>query len=178
MCIYCGSPAKTVDHIPPISLRWGMMEGKYKVMQVDACKECNSILHNRPLMTLRTRKNFIRRRLAQLYKKYLDMNWSQEELNAMNGSLRLYVEESIEVARVARKRIEFAAAPLQDDTVVYAGESDLEAKQRVFDRSNREKSLISLREIYHQNGMEWSDDEAWQRIAFPWLWLGRAGSEG
>lgn len=100
-CCYCGQPATCHDHITPIS--YTRKTGKRKTSRehneehrrkytVGSCQECNSLLSNYHLLTISERASYLADRLAQRYKKTLEMPfWSEEELQELGKSLRTTV---------------------------------------------------------------------------------------
>src|SRR3990172_1269779 len=75
-CYYCGMPGNTIDHVPPTSARYRLVElglqSRYPNNEVNACSECNGLLGCRPIWTLSERKQFIKKALQRKYKKSLN----------------------------------------------------------------------------------------------------------
>ena len=111
-CYYCGVPADTIDHVPPRSYRQfischPILSAKYKFQEVNACRECNSVLGAKALWTLSERKDYIKRYLKRTYGKDKFIEWSNEELDELGYSLRTLVEEQMLVLEVNKKRIRY-----------------------------------------------------------------------
>lgn len=63
VCIYCGMSADSIDHVPPRHLRAQLAEIELLALgtkEVDACRECNSALGRRPLLTITERRRYIK----------------------------------------------------------------------------------------------------------------------
>ncbi len=111
-CVYCGVPADSIDHVPPRTARDRILEmglaSKYPFFTVEACRECNSLLGGQTFWTLDERKRYIKKTLRKRYKKYIELpDWSEEELKELGGSMSEYVNNSLEIKRVAIKRLEW-----------------------------------------------------------------------
>lgn len=90
-CVYCGELADTMDHVPPrdISER---MELEIDHILVPSCNECNRTLSNLFLLTLAERAEYIKRKYAKKYRKYNhSVKWDTDELNELDGSLKMFV---------------------------------------------------------------------------------------
>jgi hypothetical protein len=113
-CAYCGSPADSIDHIPPRSVRPTLLASglarRYPFIEVDSCRECNSLLGARSLWTLKDRRQHIKQKLKSRYAKYLRIpNWSPTELAAMgqNSPMRKHIENGLLIRDFTLKRIQF-----------------------------------------------------------------------
>lgn len=111
-CIYCGAPATESDHIPPQAHRHGIimngLASRYPFLIVDSCKECNAILGDRALWTLRDRKAFVKKRLRAKYRSLLRMpNWARDELEELGDCLRGFVCSSKISREILIERLEF-----------------------------------------------------------------------
>ncbi len=69
-CLYCGEIPRVWDHVPPILLAY-RCTGSF--IKIASCKNCNALLSNLPLYTLKSRKEHIYNRLIKKYKKVLDI---------------------------------------------------------------------------------------------------------
>jgi len=85
-CFYCGDDWSQLDHVPPISwcdaknIAW-FKERKIGFYLVQACGDCNRLLHNRPLFRLEERSRFIREKLENKVENAA--HWTKEEINEM-----------------------------------------------------------------------------------------------
>jgi hypothetical protein len=115
-CVYCGNPANCKDHVPPKAHRGKIimagLKDRFPFLVVPACMECNNLLWSHPIWTIHERRKFIRKRLAQRYRRLLRMpEWSHDELDELdeNGRLRQYVENSITAQAVLLDRLSYSA---------------------------------------------------------------------
>jgi hypothetical protein len=113
-CCYCGMPSDSIDHIPPRAARPRIIEAglasRYVFIEVDACRECNSLLGARTLWTLRSRKTFIRKALSRRYAKFLRIpDWDSSELASFSqrSMLRGYIERGLIVRDIVRQRLKW-----------------------------------------------------------------------
>lgn len=108
-CSYCGVPANSIDHIPPRHMRMQLREMELTaltVLEVPSCKECNSALGARPLLTVGHRRAFIKKWLAQRYAKYLRIpNWTEEELAGFGAGLRGRVKRNMQIRETIKERL-------------------------------------------------------------------------
>lgn len=107
-CYYCGQVAETVDHVPPKTLRDRMTsEGiAFKAVEVAACKECNSALGPRPLLTLPARKDFVKAWIRRRYRRYLAIaHWPDDDLAELGPNLSGYVRASIVKRAIIKDRL-------------------------------------------------------------------------
>lgn len=94
-CCYCGVPASDFDHVVPWS--WNhtgkrKTKNRNKETCVGACSECNSLLSNYFLHSIKDRADYLSDRLALRYKDLLKMPvWSEEELDEMGYTQATYI---------------------------------------------------------------------------------------
>lgn len=108
-CYYCGDDAETKDHIIPISYYYsGKREGRHltakygKENLIDCCKECNSLASNKVFNNVEAKKEYIQDKIWNKYKKIINMpEWTDEELNELEG----YLRKSIKIKILARRWI-------------------------------------------------------------------------
>lgn len=111
-CRYCGCPADTVDHVPPQSARPILvthgLQPNYPFIEVDACRECNTLLGNRALWTVPKRKRFIRRALRLRYRRLLRLPaWSPEQLAELGHNMRSFVSAGLIAKAVLLDRLKW-----------------------------------------------------------------------
>lgn len=112
-CAYCGVPADTVDHVPPISIRGSLVtlgETRWPFIEVPACHECNNLFGDRPPWTVLGRKAEIKKLLRKRYRKYLAIpEWEDREImeHDPRGLLGSYIREGIFIRDVIRKRLKW-----------------------------------------------------------------------
>lgn len=110
-CYYCGSPADTIDHIPPKSVRQFLIDhqvSKWEFKEVSACHECNTSLGTRLPWTPSGRKEAIKEILRKKYKHELAMPaWGQKEIDDLGHGLKEFVNQSRLFGEWIRKRIQW-----------------------------------------------------------------------
>jgi hypothetical protein len=107
-CAYCGQIADTEDHVPPRSARPYLLAANiaHSFLSVAACRECNNLLSYLPYWTVSDRRAYIKKRLAQKYKRLLAIpGWSDSELKELGPSLQLDVIVGIVQRNVVRARL-------------------------------------------------------------------------
>ena len=96
VCMYCGEPADTLDHIPPLSvMRLLDAERRRKdgivCSLVPCCRECNLVLGGRHLLTVADRLEFLEKHYEKKFDKQ-ESFWSDDEINELGFSLRNFVK--------------------------------------------------------------------------------------
>lgn len=108
-CIYCGIVCDSIDHIPPRSMRAqlsGVELAAIGQQEVPSCRECNSVLGGRPILTITERRAYIKAALHCRYKSYLRIpNWTEDELKEFGESLRGMIRRNMAVRDIVRQRI-------------------------------------------------------------------------
>lgn len=105
-CFYCGDPADTMDHQPPISRingyrQLGLMHEFY--VKVPCCRECNSLLGNTLTEDLIERDLLAKEKITKKYKRDLALPlWDENEVNELGRNLR----EGIKNTRLRKEWIE------------------------------------------------------------------------
>lgn len=119
VCRYCGMPAETTDHCPPIPAAYAvgadvMIERGYPLLKVRACSECNTALSDRPLYSIAERVQYLIEVYAKRYKKLIrSPKWTVDELNELgDGYLGSYVIAHENAAAIACRRLEHLAIAL------------------------------------------------------------------
>ena len=99
VCYYCGDPASTIDHVPPLDFvdAYGSdhcVRYDIDMVKVPSCSECNRHLGNRPLLTLRDRAEFIYDDISRTYKRIIELpDWTADEIDGMGDGMRGTIEE-------------------------------------------------------------------------------------
>jgi len=110
-CFYCGQPAGTIDHQPPLSVigdfltsSWG-----FECVQVPSCMSCNAILSNFASTTLSERFMELKQRLRKRYKDELDLSdkWTIEEILELGPTLQRMVLGGIALGADAHERLTY-----------------------------------------------------------------------
>lgn len=113
-CVYCGLPADSVDHVIPrayVSQIRDTIAPLDKTLKafgetVPACIQCNSILGASALFTMTERRSLVKERLRKKYKRLLAApDWTHQELNDLDGTLRTHVIALQAAKDVVRARI-------------------------------------------------------------------------
>jgi len=108
-CTYCGIPAETLDHIPPISAVYFLSERAkedFNFYKVPSCSECNSALNNTSLLSVAERHSYIRKFLKKKYKRGLRIPyWDEDELKELHSTMREEIKKANEQASWCKERI-------------------------------------------------------------------------
>ncbi len=109
-CYYCGDVADTIDHVPPqVSRPNLMMLGlwkRYPFVEVQCCRECNTLLGCRPLWTLTERKKFIKKALRKRYSRYLSIpDWTPEDVSDLGYTLQRLIVHGLSVRDWVQSRL-------------------------------------------------------------------------
>jgi hypothetical protein len=129
-CSYCAEISDTFDHVPPVSFAgWDKANAPMnKKVGVPACKECNTLLSNRLLMTVGERASYLARKYGKRYKKVLAFeDWDQEELEELGYNLKqsilasLVIKHSVALRIINCERVAIESPTLKDiwDAVEY-----------------------------------------------------------
>ena len=99
-CAYCGWTGDTRDHVPALSIYWlgnrkransSIPVNKKKV--IPACKECNGILSNFFINSIRERAEYLSDALERKYNKLLNQPfWTEEEIDKMGDSMKHFIK--------------------------------------------------------------------------------------
>jgi hypothetical protein len=113
MCYYCGEPADTVDHVPPVSNLPGSPNcekiDSSKMFLVPSCNECNMVLSDSVQADVFDRIEVLKYRLMHKYNKHLKMpDWSKEELAELGPVLRQEIERKLRLYDLVDVRIAFS----------------------------------------------------------------------
>lgn len=120
VCIYCGLPGYTKDHLVPRP--WsGDAERKF-VATVPACGECNSMIGDTVAPTIRERREIAHQRIERKYRKFLNM--PEHDLSEYGPSLRAFLEQSLRTRDYIRERLAWPSDPFYDARALET--SDLE----------------------------------------------------
>lgn len=110
MCWYCGDPADTVDHVPPLSC---VGDERERHWLLPACRECNCALSPCGSNEPGYRCLFIWERYSHKYRKFLGaLNWTADDYKeaALDDRLEDYVRDWDMQAKRAKRRVAFAMA--------------------------------------------------------------------
>jgi len=115
LCVYCGDPADTVEHVPPLSRvsdyeALGIVNELY--CKSPACRECNSVAGDSLQDSFMARVEYVKDCLERRYRRYLRLpEWDDAELDEAEFGpvLRSAIVEHNRKAKAARERIEYFA---------------------------------------------------------------------
>jgi hypothetical protein len=100
-CTYCGTFATTWDHVVCVSLirpRNNSKPDRYQSGDwiVPACNDCNSFLSDRVLNAVPLRAAWLYKEYRRRFRKILTSpQWSDEEINELEGAFKIHVIESM-----------------------------------------------------------------------------------
>ena len=110
-CFYCGDPAQSVDHVPPLAgveayRALGVVE---EYLKVPSCTECNSLLGDEVQETIMDRKDRIAELISKKYKKLMAFEeWDDCEISELSGNLKRMVEASSDAKKWSQGRVDFS----------------------------------------------------------------------
>jgi hypothetical protein len=108
-CFYCGQPAGTIDHQPPLDVIASLLtsEMSFECVKVPCCHSCNSHLGSFPSITLSERFEELKNRLRRKYRTELRLQgqWTIDEIMELGDSLRQMVLGSVRLGIDAEERL-------------------------------------------------------------------------
>lgn len=108
ICFYCGAPADTIDHCPPLSIVDTYLH--YDRVLLRCCSLCNSLLSHRVLLTPLARCEYLKERYSKRWRKDIEMPyWADDEIEELEGELKREVIKGMkrkERANLVLKNIE------------------------------------------------------------------------
>lgn len=112
-CVYCGLPAETKDHVPPIS-RVSDYESFNLALEVyikvPCCVECNVMLGSELQESFFQRAEVIKDKLSRKYRRHINtVEWDEEELEELGPTLLSKVVEGRGKSDRALARIDYYA---------------------------------------------------------------------
>ena len=126
-CIYCGNTTSlTRDHVIPVS--WTGFKRSYQVGDtVKCCRECNTILGDKPFFSVSKRANYLASRYARKYRRIIRHPvWEDEEIQEMSREF----QSTLKARKLFRT---FALARISHCTLVSLEDADF---QNVKQQSN------------------------------------------
>ncbi len=111
LCVYCGDPADTMDHVPPISRvedYRAIRHGREDYLLVKSCRPCNSLLGSDVHSDIFERIEALKYRLIKKMKgNDSALQWSDEELKGLGKNLRSQVVASMKKIDGIQRRIDY-----------------------------------------------------------------------
>jgi hypothetical protein len=119
-CFYCGEPASTVDHQPPLSLIEEFLDSNlgFECCTVPCCFECNDILSNYPSETLAERFQEHTERFRRRYRKRLRQSgqWDESELAELGFALAQMITAGQSASAITEQRLIYPGHRLEETT--------------------------------------------------------------
>jgi hypothetical protein len=104
VCIYCGMPASTKDHLLPVTMT-GDTVRKF-VAVVPSCIQCNSAIGDRVGYRVTERRAEAHRCIERKNRKLLVApRWTEDDLDELGPLLRFHVEDSVVRREVVEHRL-------------------------------------------------------------------------
>jgi len=111
LCVYCGDPADTIDHVPPISRvddYRALFRGRETFLLVKCCKPCNTMLANELQADIFERIDAVKYRLKRKIRRDdYALQWSQDEIAQLGKNLRSKVVSSMKKIESTQRRIDY-----------------------------------------------------------------------
>ena len=113
VCVYCGLPAGTKDHLIPKT--WTGEARRHRVAVVPACAECNSAIGDRHGFGVHERRGVAHDHLRRKHRRVLAApDWTQADLDELGPGLRSSVEAAQGRKHAARARLAWPEDPFYD----------------------------------------------------------------
>lgn len=114
VCVYCGMPGYTKDHLLPVTFT-GDAARRF-VAVVPACTECNSGIGDRCGHRITERREEAHRHIRKKHRKKLELGkkWTKAELAELGPNLRTAVEKSLLQHEVLLARLAWPHDPGYD----------------------------------------------------------------
>ena len=113
VCIYCGRPADTVDHLLPRGYTGDA--ARHYTAVVPACRWCNSTLGARLTWTITERREIIRQKIRRKYANVLRTNdFTRAELSEFGPNLRADIETSMRAKKQVQQMLDWPVDPFYD----------------------------------------------------------------
>lgn len=104
VCVYCGNPAGTRDHILPKT--WTSEAARRGVLTVPACGECNSAIGDAYAPSITERRKIAQKYIQRRYRRVLRMiEPTPEELDEYGPGLRAYIVQGMTEREMIRDRL-------------------------------------------------------------------------
>lgn len=113
VCVYCGFPAGTKDHLIPKA--WTGETRRSQTAVVPACAECNSSINDFGSANVQRRREIAHDRMRRRYRNVLSApDWSESDLAELGRTLRNGVESRQLKKQAVNSRIQWPEDPFYD----------------------------------------------------------------
>ena len=116
VCVYCGDPANTTDHVTPVSYVAGLLDVidhyshklRHGLYTVPCCRDCNVRLGRFVGFSITEKRAELKRRLRIKHRRLLGRyDWQPEEIAELGYSLRTYMRRQENERSGVIARLEF-----------------------------------------------------------------------
>lgn len=112
ICVYCGLPADTYDHVPPLSRvddYRALVTHQETYILVSCCRQCNSLLSNSLQENIICRYDVLKIRLrSRLNKHIMKREWTQEEIAQLGPNLKTKIMRAVNLHNRAQERLQYS----------------------------------------------------------------------
>jgi len=126
LCLYCGEPADTIEHYPPISRidDYRALGLKHELfVKFPCCGDCNRRAGATLQESVLDRLEFVKDKIARQGARYIaKVEWDDEELEEIGPNLLSKIRENSKKGEIFRRRIEYYAG--FDCMVDWLGDED------------------------------------------------------
>lgn len=113
VCVYCGFPSGTKDHLIPKT--WTGDTRRARVAVVPACAECNSLIHVSGSFNVSERRRIAQAKLAKKHRAVLaGIDWTDEQLAEFGPNLRSSLTSALQKKRALQSRLSWPEDPFYD----------------------------------------------------------------
>lgn len=145
-CLYCGQPAETDDHFPPLAFTGPCGRG----FLLPACTECNGIVGARYPTNLWKRCDAVKAGIRRKYRKILKAPlWDDEDLEEMSETFRKGLAACTRTKELIGERLVWSAESYLSRIVEPRDFADYVARINITPESEPDWCK-SLREIFPQ----------------------------
>ena len=117
VCIYCGSPGWTKDHLHPRN--WTGNAVRTFTVTVPACGQCNSFIGDALTWSITERRALCHMRIAKRYARVLRyVDYSEDEITEFGPNLRSAVRSGLQTKTEVRRRLAWPEDPAFDQRAI------------------------------------------------------------
>lgn len=110
ICFYCGLPAGTVDHVPPLNrvTELKLIQNEIRYLKVPSCSECNLLATDELHDDIFIRQEFVKNKIKNKYKKYLKYpDWNDDEIHSLGYRMKQSVVALMELKYLIVYRLQY-----------------------------------------------------------------------